>query len=182
MISYNMTMDRKTMEKAFRALDSKIASPLTLLIGGGAAMLLAYDVPLTTHDVDGLPIDSAMSAAELDRLIKEVATDLGISGQWYNDYFNTFTYALPTDFRERLTTVFKGKKLIVKALGKEDLLIMKCMAGREKDIGHARALIRRGADWRMVEKHLEALSEKGLSQADDAILFLEDLTLELDDV
>lgn len=173
-------MKKTSMIEAFTALDGHLTTPLTILIGGGAAMLLAHEVPLSTNDIDGLPIDSQITPAELDPLIKAVARDLSISAHWYNDYFNTFTYALPKDFRSRLKEVFRGKNLTVKALGKEDLLIMKCFAGREKDIGHARALLKRGADKEFVANHLEKLAEKNLPGTDRAMAFLEDLIMEIE--
>lgn len=166
--------------EAFEALDRRLKEPLTLLIGGGAAMLLAHAIPLSTHDVDGLPLETALSPAEVGELIRAVAEELHISPHWYNDYFNTFTWALPPDFRDRLVTVFTGRHLLVRALGAIDLLIMKCMAGREKDIGHARVLMRRGADWRAAERRLEELSGKGLPAAEEAVRFLDDLVVELD--
>lgn len=178
---YNKDMKKNAMINAFRALDGKLETSLTLLIGGGAAMLLAHEIPLSTNDVDGLPLETTLSPAEVGRLVRAVAEDLGISPHWYNDYFNTFTWALPPDFRDRLVTVFEGRLLTVKALGAVDLLIMKCMAGREKDIGHARALMRRGADWRAAERRLEELSQKGLPAAEAALRFLEDLALEVGD-
>lgn len=171
-------MKGPAMCEAFAALDRKLSKPLTLLVGGGAAMTLAHRMPLATDDVDGLPLDTAIGPAELDPLIKGVARELGISAHWYNDYFNAFTWVLPPDFRERLAEVFRGKRLTVKALGKEDLLVMKCMAGREKDIGHARALLKRGADHALVERQLERLAEKGLAGAVEALRFLEDLIAE----
>lgn len=173
-------MKKPVMMDAFRALDGRLRAPLTLLIGGGAAMLLAHGVPLATNDVDGLPLDSKISPAELDPLIKSVAKELSLSAHWYNDYFNSFTYALPTDFRSRLVEVYRGKNLTVCALGKEDLLVMKCFAGREKDIGHARALIRKGIDSDVVEGHLEKLAEKNLPGADRALEFFEDLIVDME--
>jgi len=168
-------MKKDGMIEAFKALDVKLTAPLIMVIGGGAAMLLAHGVPLATHDIDGVPLDSQMPPSEVERMVREVASELGISPHWYNDYFKTFTFALPPNFRERLVEVFKGKFLIVKALGALDLLVMKCMAGREKDIGHARALVRRGADWREAEAHLSRLVEKGLPGAAEAMRFLEDV-------
>jgi len=165
-------MKKNIMREAFEALDGKLPTPVTMLIGGGAAMLLAHDIPLITMDVDGLPLTSQLSPSELDPLIKEVAKELGISPHWYNDYFNTFTHTLPKDFRDRLKNVFLGKKLTVAALGLDDLLIMKCFAGREKDIGHARALIRKGANVDAVEAHIETLIGKGLPDAGRAKDFL----------
>lgn len=174
-------MKKEEILKAFGALDAKLEKPLILLIGGGSAMLLAHNVSLSTHDVDGLPLNSSITPAELDKLVKVVASELSINGQWYNDYFNTFTYALPPDFKDRLVDVFKGKNLLVKALGAPDLLIMKCFAGREKDIGHARALLKRGADYKLVERHIEKLMQKGLPGSRAAFEFLEDLLVEMDD-
>ncbi len=171
-------MKKTDMLRAFALLDKKLKKPVTLLVGGGAAMLLGYDIPLSTNDVDGLPLDSQMTSAELDPLIKEVARELSISPHWYNDYFNTFTYALPKDFRKRLKEVYHGKKLSVKSLGKEELLIMKCFAGRDKDIGHARALLKRGVNKKLVEEQIESLIARNLPGASKAMQFLDDLLVE----
>lgn len=65
-------------------------------------------------------------------------------------------------------------------MGKEYLLIMKCFSGREKDIGHARALVRRGADKGMVESHIEKLKEKNLPGSKDALKFLDDIVSEME--
>lgn len=170
-----ISMKKNVMLQAFKTLDKKLDEPVTMLIGGGAAMLLAYDIPLTTMDVDGLPLQSKLTPAELDPLIKEVAHELKISPHWYNDYFNTFTHTLPRDFRDRLNEVYRGRYLTVSALGMEDLLIMKCFAGREKDIGHARALIKRGADLGLVERRIDELIDKGLPDAEKAADFLSDV-------
>jgi hypothetical protein len=56
--------------------------------------------------------------------------------------------------------VFLGKNIKAQALGKEDLLIMKCFAGRQKDIPHARALVKSGADIQLVEEHIRSLIQK----------------------
>lgn len=168
-------MKKEIMTQAFEALDAKLTESVTMLVGGGAAMLLAHHIPLTTLDVDGLPLQSKLTPAELDKLVKEVAEELRLSAHWYNDYFNTFTHTLPADFRDRLITVFEGRNLTVCALGLEDLLIMKCFAGREKDIGHARVLIKKGADLDIVERRIDELIEKRLPDALKASDFLADV-------
>ncbi|OGQ44991.1 MAG: hypothetical protein A3I05_09820 [Deltaproteobacteria bacterium RIFCSPLOWO2_02_FULL_44_10] len=168
------------MLQALKLLDSRLPKKVTMLIGGGSAMLLAHDVPLTTADIDGLPLSTDLSPAELDNIVKDVGQELKIGGQWYNSYFSTFTYSLPKDFRDRLITVYKGKMLHALALGAEDILIMKCFAGREKDIGHAKALIKRGADTDLVEHQLDNLQGKGLPGAENALDFLHDLLDQLE--
>lgn len=52
---------------------------------------------------------------------------------------------------------------------------MKCFAGRAKDVAHARALIKAGADVKFVENHIESLKKKRIPGSDRAIDFLDDL-------
>lgn len=163
------------MIRALRALDKSLRSRTHILIGGGAAMLLAYNIPLTTMDIDGLIIDSVITPAELDPLVKKIAERLKINPHWFSSHFDAFTYTIPSDYKKRLVSVYDGEKLKVSALSLEDLLIMKCFAGREKDIGHARAIIRKKIDIAFVEKHMEKLLEKGLPGAERALDFLDEL-------
>ncbi|MDO8519564.1 MAG: DUF6036 family nucleotidyltransferase [Deltaproteobacteria bacterium] len=168
-------MKKEEMLKALAELDRKLQKPATVLVGGGAAMLLCHQITLQTADIDALILSSEITPADLDPLVKAVARELGLSPHWYNDYFSTFTYSLPKDFRTRLKPVFQGAHLTALALGKEDLLVMKCFAGREKDVGHARVLIRKGTDIEKVESHIRELEKKGVPRAEEAITFLNDL-------
>ena len=172
-------MRKGEMIRALDALDKKMSKPATILVGGGAAMVLCHKIPLVTSDIDALLLSSEMTPADMDPLVKAVARDLGISPHWYNDYFGTFTYSLPRDFRERLMPVYQGTHLKALAMGKEDLLVMKCFAGREKDVGHARALIRKGTDTGKVEGHLLELVKKGVPRSEEAVGFLHDLQDEM---
>lgn len=43
-------LDAGLMREAFGRLDARIAKPTRMVIGGGAAMVLAYDHPLATQD------------------------------------------------------------------------------------------------------------------------------------
>lgn len=52
---------------------------------------------------------------------------------------------------------------------------MKCFAGRDKDRGHARALLREKPDLPIVEGRLSALAEKGVKGAQGALDFFDDL-------
>ncbi len=61
------------------------------------------------------------------------------------------------------------------ALGVEDLLVMKCFAGREKDIELARALLKRKPDLGLVERQIQALADRRVPGAQDALDFLDDL-------
>ena len=162
------------MEKALKTLDSKLKSPVRLIIGGGGAMILAHHFPLATSDIDGIP-GVGMSAEELDVYVKKVAHELGIPNDWLNPYYVTFTHVLPRDYNLRLKSVFTFSNLTVEALSKEDLLIMKCFAGRFKDQPHVKALIRAGADVKFAEKHIESLRAKGIPGAEKALDFLDEI-------
>ena len=168
-------MDAQQMKAALQALDDEIPEPLRLLVGGGAAFVLAHHIPLSTMDIDGIPYQTKLELAEIDRVVKKVAKKLNLPPDWLNTYFATFTYSLPKDYGSRLVSIFKGKRLTAFALSKEDLLIMKCFAGREKDLPHARALLKKGLKTSLVAKHLQHCIEIGLPKAQRASDFFYDL-------
>ncbi len=151
------------------------ASPgeVALIVGGGGAMILAHGFALATSDVDAVP--RGMDLSQLDPLIKQVAAELSLEPDWLNPYFSTFAHTLPQDYGSRLIVVFSGKVLKAEALGKEEMLIMKCFAHRQKDVGHAKALIKKGANLPSVENHIESLLKKGIPGSQAALDFLDDV-------
>lgn len=166
-------LDAATLDRAFRALDALLPRPVTLVVGGGTAMMLAYGLPVRTTDVDAYPVSGSLD--DLGEQIREVAREVGLASDWLNPHFETFAHVLPADYGSRLRPLFAGERLRVTALGVEDLLVMKCFAGREKDVGHARALLRRKPDLALVERRIAELIEKGVPGAPDAADFLDDL-------
>ncbi len=171
-------LTRDSVRQAFAALDAELAKPLTLIVGGGGAMLLAYGLPIATSDVDAYPAAGGITIEELDPLVKKVAREVGLPPDWLNPYYSTFAHVLPADYGTRLVDVFTGKHLRVRSLGVEDLLVMKCFAGRAKDRSHARALLRRSPDLKIVSDRLEELLEKRVPGALQALDFFDDLTAE----
>lgn len=169
-------VDATSLAAAFRALDARLARSLTLIVGGGTAMMLAYGLLVRTTDVVGCPATGRFD--DIADSIREVAREVGLAPDWLNPHYETFAHVLPQDYGTRLREVFAGKRLRVMALGVEDLLVMKCFAGREKDVGHARALLRRDPDLAIVERRIEELVERGVSGAVDAADFLDDLVEE----
>lgn len=167
-------LDARQLARAFAALDDRVPRPVTLIVGGGTAMMLAYQLPVRTTDVDAYPRDGDLE--ELRGAILEVAKEQGLAKDWINPWFETFAYVLPADYGARLRPIFEGDRLQVMALGVEDLLVMKCFAGREKDVSHARALLRRKPDLAIVERRLQELSDRGVKGAQDALDFYDDLT------
>lgn len=167
------------MLKAIKQLDLKMTQEGKLLVGGGSALVLAHDFPLATLDIDAIFYKSPIQISDIHEELQKVATDLDLPKDWINPYFEAFLFALPQDYMDRIKTVFKGRHLVVNALGLEDLLVLKCFAGRPKDLPHARALLKKGADVNFVEKHLFDLIDKNVPGAKAARDFLDELREEV---
>lgn len=136
-------------------------------------MILAHGYPRGTTDIDA--IARGVSPGDLDPLVKEIAKELGLPFDWLNPYFSTFSHTLPLDYGLRLKPVYEGDHLKAQALGKEEMLIMKCFAHRLKDVPHARALVRGKADLSIVEGRLDELLRKKIPGAQAAIDFLQEI-------
>lgn len=168
-------LDEKRMLRALTLLDQRARESARLVIGGGAAMTLAYKHPIATQDVDAFAAKGGLRMAELDAMARAVAEELEIEPDWLNAHFETFTAVLPRDYATRLRPVFQGEHLQVDALGPEDLLVMKCFAGRDKDLPHARKLLRLAGDLSVVDKQLEYLVERRYPGAERAADYFDDL-------
>src|SRR5512147_2001915 len=102
------------LRAAFRALDARLEAPLTLVVGGGTAMMLAYGLPVRTTDVDAYPVRGRLE--DIASKLRAVARDLGLAPDWVNPHYETFAHVLPVDYGSRLREVFAGERLRVAAL------------------------------------------------------------------
>jgi hypothetical protein len=169
-------LDADGMREALRSLDDLLDRPARLVIGGGAAMVLAYDFTFAMQGVvDAFATRGGLDLATLDAKAQQVAQRLDIEPDWLNGHFLTFTGVLPPDYATRLRVVYDGQHLRVDALGPEDLLVMKCFAGRDKDRSHARVLLRRATDLDLVDRHFNDLVERGYPGAEAAADYFDDL-------
>jgi hypothetical protein len=166
------------MKKAFTMLDERLDRPVTLIMGGGGAMIFAHGFNLATTDVDAIP--KGIEIHELDQISRAIAIELNLPSDWLNGYFSTFSYVILPDFNQNLIRVFAGKQLAVDCLSREDMLIMKCFAHRPKDVSHAKALLKLGVDLPKIEKHIEAMKAKRIGEAQKALDFLDDLLEQLE--
>ena len=169
--------DKENVLKALKVLDSIADKPFELIIAGGSAMVCSYQFPLATMDVDAVIKKAELS--EVDVYIKKTAKQLDLAPDWLNIWMSSFTHCLPDDYETRLNTLFKGKKIIAKTFGKEDMLILKSFAHRGKDIGHVKALIKQKANVDLVEEHIKKLIKKNLPLSKKALDFLYDILDEL---
>ena len=161
--------------EAFKRLDGRVPFATHLIVGGGAAMILAYRHMLATEDVDAFAAKGSTRLDQLDAAAKAVARELDLEPDWLNSHFDTYTDVLPRDFKDRLRDVFSGDNLRVDALGPEDLLVMKCFAARDKDRPHAIRLIKLSKDLEIVDRRLTELGEKRYPKAQQALDYFDDL-------
>ncbi len=165
------TLLSQDMRTALSSLDQLLKTEVSLIIGGGGAMLLAHGFPLATTDIDAVP--KGISFEDLKPLVEQIAREQGLPVDWLNPWFSGFTHVLPADFRARTIQVLKGKRLLAEALGREDLLLMKCFAHREKDVAHSRALLKAGTDVLFVQSAIEKLAAKKIPGTVAALDFLD---------
>lgn len=168
-------LDAQGMLRALQLLDNALKDKARLVVGGGAAMVLAYNHPLATQDVDAFAARGGLRISDLDAAAKLIAKDMGIAPDWLNSHFDTFTAVLPADYATRLRRVYTGKQLVVEALSPEDLLVMKCFAGRDKDIPHARRLLQLANDLSIVDRQIALLIERRYPGAQKAADFFDDM-------
>lgn len=97
-----------------------------VLLVGGAAMALAYDVRRSTRDLDAVfaPKDEVYAAAAA------VATGHDLPDDWLNDAVKGFLPAVDPQARP----VFESDSLRVDVASPEYLLAMKLLAARDQDV------------------------------------------------
>lgn len=173
-----MEMDKSLALEALKRLDAKLVRAdfprIVLAAGGGGSMILEHGYSGATADIDAVPINSEFEP--LKPFMQEVAQELKIDADWLNPYYSAYTVYLPADAKDRMVDTFVGKRLIVKTLGAEDVLIMKLMAGRAKDLPHTRHLLKKDLDLKIVEKRLEQLKKLFPELAEEALDLFDSLT------
>ena len=177
-LDYSMTksfqLGSEKIQQALGELDAICSTKFKLIVGGGGALVSAYKFPLMTEDLDAVAV--GIEILELGPLVEQVAKKLNLQPDWLNPYFASFMHVLPPDYSNRLRLIFTGNNIQAHALGPEDLFVMKCFAGRDKDIPHARALLKqKNFDLNLVADHLFALKEKRIPGSIQALEFYEEL-------
>ncbi len=151
-----MDINGQNAIKAFTRLSQLIEErgrqPTTLFVGGGCALIVGYGFNGATSDVDA--VTKVGDLGDLADEVHQISVEFGFSRDWMNPHFSSFLHAVPSDFESRLIQVFRSANLTVFVLGAEDLLILKLMAGRQKDSMHIRFLLKRKVNLVVVEERL----------------------------
>jgi hypothetical protein len=133
-------LDNKTILTALAALDQKLKldRDVELLIVGGAAGVLTGLLPAawTTADVDMLHCDLPSDREAVLDAAADVCRELSLPANWLNDWGGLFAWTLPDDWKSRRVLVGEFYRLRVYAVGRLDLIAMKFIAHRERDLEH----------------------------------------------
>jgi hypothetical protein len=89
-------LTRSDIENALRRLGELALQQdetIELLVVGGAAMVLAYDARMSTHDVDAVALHPE-STRLLRRLVRQIAEELDWPTDWLNDGAKGFLMGL----------------------------------------------------------------------------------------
>jgi hypothetical protein len=150
-------LGRDEIVRALGALGAELGAaspPVSLVVVGGAALVLLYAARETTKDVDAFTT-TPTDAARVRDASARVATRLSLPPDWLNDAAKGFVQGLA--FGE---TVLTTPGLVVRTLAPHQLLAMKLSAWRDDvDIEDARLLLSKLGDdreraWRMIAPHL----------------------------
>ena len=140
------------MKTALHRLDELVTESTTLIVGGGGAMILAHGFPLATSDLDAIPRGTEI--AQLDVWVKQIAEEQSLPPDWLSLLWQELA----------CTRSWKKKRFN-----------HEMFRSSSKDVGHARALLKKGADTDLVETHIEQLRAKGIPGTAEALSFLNDL-------
>jgi len=98
---------------------------LEATIAGGAALQLLGVVSRLTQDVDMVQPDLTIEIRLLAMEFAQERQDLKLDVSWLNDAASIFLKNLEPGWDTRTETVFDGKALKLKSLGRQDLLVSK---------------------------------------------------------
>ncbi len=132
------------------------------LIGGGAGMLSEL-LPNTrmTVDLDVMEVTPPEIFDLCCYHAPSVAEECDISPQWFDATPNTMRHMMLPDWRARTVAVGEFGPLRVRAIARIDLISLKLIAGRTRDIDDLLSLSVTPDEARFVRDHLPRLLEQG---------------------
>lgn len=103
---------------------------LDAIVAGGAALGLLGIITAETRDCDvihpQLPDNIRRAAAEFAATMR--AADEPLADEWLNNGPSSLAQVLPAGWTDRLSSAFSGKALVLRSLGRPDLLLTKVFA------------------------------------------------------
>ncbi len=157
------SLGERHLRTALRALDEHLNWPSQarlVLIGGAAAILTGLLRSRVTVDCDVVHHEPKAAWAAVADAARSVARELLLPPDWLNAETETIAHRLPDGWRERTLTVHRSDRIEVVAIGRQDLIAMKCIAGRPADIEDLRRLAVTAGEAAFVRDYLRKLADR----------------------
>jgi len=158
-------MTAAVIENALALLGEAVVyhTDIELLIVGGAAGMITGLFPSTrtTSDCDVMLYMPAEAMVAVEVAAEEIAVQLGLSRDWLNSNVQLRLDALPDDWIRRRVLIGHWGRLRIFAASRVDLIAMKILAGRIRDVEDLRSLQLRTDDLAFLHSYLDGLPEKG---------------------
>ena len=151
-----------TIRTALAALGARVRAdhPVEIFVVGGAAGVLLGLLPpaWTTADVDMIDCHLPTDREDVLAAAEDVARDLSLPGAWLSEDVGLFAWTLPRDWQSRVVETGNYGRLRVFAVSRRDLIAMKFLAHRERDLEHLEQMKVTAADLEFVRRHLDSLA------------------------
>lgn len=145
-------------------------APVEILIVGGAAGLVTgvLGPERATGDIDVMDYRPADAMAEVELLAERIGKEIGLPEGWFNSNVQIRADSLPDGWAQRRIFVERGLWLSVYAVSRKDLLAMKFLAHRPKDLEDIDRLGVSEDDKEFVRQYLQQLPTRGTDPRDVA--------------
>lgn len=165
-------MSRSALWDALSALGRRARGPVSIVLGGSAALILSNDLPRPTDDGD--VVASEPGLGELQALIREIAASEGLPPGWLNGSIQSYTHVLPADYTSRLVSLPSFSRLRVRLLSRRDVILMKVYGMRPRDVDDLRAIRPTLDELAFVRAQLSRIGAKEADKAREMSEFLDD--------
>jgi hypothetical protein len=172
------SFDKNYLNEEFDKLNAKTKQPLTLFLIGGGAMAF-YGLKAATKDIDIILANKgelnnlkttleAMGYQEpnpilITRAYNKMQTNAMLENQdsfrW--DLFITKVcnaLTLSTTMKQRATPLYKGDRVTILMVSKEDIFLFKGITEREADLEDMRILAESGLKWEIINQECQSQS------------------------
>jgi hypothetical protein len=165
-------MGREALRRALATLGRRAREPVSLVLGGSAALILSEELRRPTDDGD--VVTSEPDIGSLQELIRIVADREGLPAEWLNGSIQSYTHVLPKDYKSRLVSLPPFGHLRVRLLGRPDVILMKVYGMRARDVEDLRAIRPTTEELAFVRAQLPRILAKEPEKAREMDAFLDE--------
>ena len=156
------TLDNSTIRSALAKLGEELSleRDVEILIVGGAAGVLTGELPpsWTTADVDLIHCNLPGDREAILVASATVARELSLPASWLSKDVGLYAWTLPEGWGGRRVLVAAFGRLRVYAAGRLDLIAMKFIAHRERDLEHLTRMNVKRSEREFVLRYLDSLA------------------------